>query len=59
MKKYIFEEDEIVCNFLKCAAGMGIAGNGHCYLNGDATKKNCEQFVPDEDFQSEQEKNKK
>ena len=56
MKKYIYEEDEIVCNFLKCAGGMGIAGRGICFLNGEADRKDCEQFMLDEDFQKEQEK---
>ena len=57
MKKYIYEEDEIVCNFMNCAGGMGIAGNGKCFLNGDATLKDCKEFVLDEDFQEEQKSN--
>ncbi len=56
MNKYMYEENEIVCNFLDCAAGMGMAGRGVCFLNGDATNENCKQFMIDEDFQEEMEK---
>ncbi len=52
----MYEENEIVCNFLDCAAGMGMAGRGVCFLNGDATNENCKQFMIDEDFQEEMEK---
>ena len=55
MSKYMYEENEIVCNFLNCAAGMGVAGSGICFLKGEADNKDCKQFKPDEDFQKEQE----
>ncbi len=58
MIKYMYEEEEIVCNYMKCAAGMGMAGRGICFLKGDATKKECAQFVSDGDFQKEQEPKK-
>lgn len=51
--KYIFDEDEIICNFLGCAAGMGIAGRGQCFLDGEANIKECKQFILDEDFQKD------
>jgi len=32
------------CNWLKCANGMGLAGNGWCSARGTWWKKNCKYF---------------
>jgi hypothetical protein len=32
------------CNFMKCFAGMGVAGNGQCFLGGDPQDPNCPKF---------------
>ena len=38
------------CDWLLCAAGMGIAGNGNCYLNGMWWSNHCPVFQDDEDI---------
>ena len=38
---------EPVCNWLDCAAGMGVAGCGFCFLGGNPMEKNCPKFIPD------------
>jgi hypothetical protein len=45
----VFEENEITCNYLKCLAGMGIAGNGVCFLGGNG-KNNCDKFEDEQEF---------
>ena len=47
-KKTYFKENKIKCNYLKCLAGMGIAGNGCCFLGGNA-KSNCKKFIDEEE----------
>lgn len=46
----------IKCNFKQCAAGMGVAGNGNCFLRGNPEQVDCEKFVDEEKFLGEQEK---
>lgn len=29
------DEDKIVCNYLKCEAGLGLAGMGNCYKDSE------------------------
>jgi len=36
------------CDFIHCMAGMGLAGNGCCFLNGEWWKENCPQFKREE-----------
>ena len=43
-------EAEIVCNEIKCAAGLGLAGRGQCFLKGDPYDKNCIKYISDDDF---------
>ena len=50
----IESEHRIICNFLKCAGGMGLTGNGHCFLAGNPYDRNCKEFISDEDFEREQ-----
>lgn len=51
------KEEVILCNFLKCYAGMGVAGDGRCFLGGNKYNKNCKKFVDEkealEDFKNE------
>ena len=39
------EKEELKCNFLECLAGLGIAGNGVCFLGGTPDRKQCKQFI--------------
>jgi hypothetical protein len=36
--------DKIKCNYIKCYAGMGVAGRLCCFLGGDYTNENCDKF---------------
>jgi hypothetical protein len=38
------------CNWIKCAHGMGLAGNGCCSARGDWNKKYCKSFITEEDL---------
>ena len=33
------------CPFLKCLAGMGVAGSGHCFLSGNPDDWVCSEFI--------------
>jgi len=35
----------VKCNFVKCNAGMGLAGKGSCFNHGDYTDADCQQFT--------------
>ena len=37
-------EHKIKCDFLRCFAGMGQAGNGKCFLGGIYWNNNCPAF---------------
>ena len=50
----IERESEIKCNVVECAAGMGLGGNGHCFLVGNPYIDNCPKFISDEEFQEKQ-----
>ena len=39
------------CNFMKCMAGMGIAGNGRCCNGGNWTDADCSEFMDYETWQ--------
>lgn len=43
-KGYQPEEYKINCNFWECEAGCGIAGNGHCFLDGHWWWYKCPEF---------------
>lgn len=49
--KFPEEDDKILCNYIKCAAGMGLAGNGNCFLRGEWDNSNCPKFQDEEEFQ--------
>ena len=38
------------CPFLKCLAGMGVAGNGCCFLRGNPDDPECVEFIDEEMF---------
>jgi hypothetical protein len=44
-------KDVVKCNWLKCAGGMGLAGNGCCSFRGDFHKTICPKFITDEDYE--------
>jgi hypothetical protein len=44
-------ENTVKCNWLKCAGGMGLAGNGCCSFRGDYTLENCQRFITEEDYE--------
>ena len=46
-------EASIKCNYIECAAGMGVAGNYSCFLNGDYTNSDCPKFKSEEEFLKE------
>jgi hypothetical protein len=50
------KEQYIVCNLIKCMAGMGLAGNGHCYLAGDPFNPKCSRFIDEDKVMTEYEK---
>ena len=54
----IERELDIKCNYLDCMAGMGLAGNGHCYLAGDPYIKNCPKFQDEKKIMGEYEDGK-
>lgn len=38
------------CNWLNCAGGTGLAGQGLCSFKGDWDKEKCLQFITDDDY---------
>lgn len=54
MKPYkIAPEDSSLwkCPWLKCAGGMGLAGNGMCSFRGNWRNEKCPDFITEEDFE--------
>ena len=48
----IFEEKDIMCNHRECLAGMGIAGNGVCFLKGTG-RPDCDKFNNEKEYIAE------
>ena len=48
-------EDRPKCNFVKCYAGMGVAGDGICFLKGDSTNPDCPNFLDEDEENKRQE----
>jgi len=48
-------EDRPKCNFLKCYAGTGVAGNGICFLKGNPNNPNCPKFIDEDEELKRQE----
>ena len=46
---------DIICNYMRCMGGMGLACNGHCYRKGDPYIKNCSKFEDEDKIMSEYE----
>jgi len=38
------------CNWLTCAGGMGLAGNGMCSFRGDWSNPDCKDFITEEAY---------
>ena len=51
----VSQEHNIKCNYVDCAAGMGLAGNGRCFLCGEWDNADCPKFKSNEDFIAEHE----
>jgi hypothetical protein len=52
--------DSVVnCNYIDCAAGMGLAGNGCCFLAGEWDNPDCPQYIKEEDFEEQMKENMK
>lgn len=34
-----------LCDYLECMAGMGVAGSGLCFLNGEPLNEKCPEFI--------------
>ena len=43
--------DTVKCNWLTCAGGCGLAGNGCCSFRGDFRNENCPKFITDEEYE--------
>ena len=40
---------DIKCKYIGCLAGMGVAGNGICFLKGNPLDKDCAKFINEEE----------
>jgi hypothetical protein len=38
------------CQYIRCAAGMGVAGDGHCFLGGNSNNIWCDKFQDETKF---------
>ena len=45
----------VKCNWLFCAGGEGLAGNGCCSFRGDYKAKDCPKFITNEDWDKKME----
>lgn len=45
-------DEEIKCNYIKCIAGEGLAGNGSCFLCGNPKDEDCMIFIDSEYYQN-------
>lgn len=41
------------CDWLNCAGGMGLAGNGMCSFRGDWSRVHCPDFIRNDDYERE------
>jgi len=41
----------VKCNWHRCAAGMGMAGQGKCVFNGMWNQTECPHFISDEEYE--------
>ena len=41
----------VKCNWLACAGGMGLAGNGRCSFDGAWNRADCPKFINEYDFE--------
>ena len=58
MKNMTLEEhdnfrEHAKCNWLKCACGQGLVGQGNCIFGGEWNNPECEKFVSDYDYEKD------
>ena len=41
----------VKCNWIDCAGGGGLSGNGCCSFRGDYDKPDCDKFITDEEYE--------
>lgn len=44
----------VKCHWLTCYAGLGLAGNGTCFADGDFKNENCPKYISEDDFLDQQ-----
>ena len=42
-------EEEIECPFMDCDAGIGVAGDGCCFLGGDQRDPECKKYQKEDE----------
>ena len=47
----------VKCNWLKCYAGLGLAGHGTCFACGNPRIENCPEFKDEDEFVRDRESN--
>jgi hypothetical protein len=51
-EEFLNWKNVVKCPWLKCAGGMGLAGNGCCSLRGDYKKIICPKFITDAEYEA-------
>jgi len=49
-EEYCNFRKHIKCNWIKCYAGLGLAGRGLCIANGNPRTENCRKFIDEEEY---------
>lgn len=44
------QEDQVACRMMECAAGLGLAGHGGCFLRGEWWNPECPRFMSETEF---------
>lgn len=45
-----FTDPKIKCDFIRCIAGMGVAGPGYCFRGGVPERADCPRFKLGPDY---------
>ena len=48
-EEWLHWKDIVKCDWLHCAGGMGLAGNGCCSFRGDYDKTDCAKYISEEE----------
>ena len=51
-EEWLHWKDIVKCDWLHCAGGMGLAGNGCCAFRGDYDKADCAKFISEEEYEA-------